>query len=398
MAEPLDITDPAFVADPYPAYARLRDDDPVHRVGDGTWLLTRYDDVTRALRDHDRFSSSPMNMGAPGFKFLIGSDPPDHTRLRRLVNKPFHPAAIAQLEPRIREISEQLVDEMIDANANANGDTDAGGAADLVLHVGYPLPVIVIAELLGIPGERRADFKRWSDAMLGGLSDDFDRGAGGVAAMEMFAYFNEVIADRREHPGEDLISLLVGGSEPLDNQELLMFCMLLLVAGNETTTNLVSNMALALFDRPDAVARLRDDPSLLPAAIEEALRFDAPVQGLMRRVTEDVVLGEGTTVRAGELVTVLYGSANRDERRYGPDAADYKVDRYEGLKGVADHVGFGGGIHYCLGAPLARLEAKVVFEDVLRRTTGMHQTGEGERTSNLIVRGMKSLPVAFDVV
>jgi cytochrome P450 len=388
--EPIDVYDQAFLADPYPTYARLRDEDPVHRIGDGTWLLSRYEDVTRVVRDHDRFSSSPMNMGAPGFKFLIGADPPDHTQLRRLVNKPFHPAAIGQMEPRIRSICNTLMDEMLEANER--------GEADLVQHVGYPLPVIVIAELLGIPSERRADFKRWSDAMLGGMSEDFDRGAGGTAAMEMFAYFNDVIAERKDHPGEDLISLLVTGNEPLNNQELLMFCMLLLVAGNETTTNLVSNLGLALFDRPAADQRLRDDPSLIPAAIEEALRYDAPVQGLMRRVTEDVVLGEGTEVPAGAVVTVLYGSANRDERKYGPNADDYVVDRYEGLKGVADHVGFGGGIHYCLGAPLARLEAKVVAEEVLRRTKGMHQTGAGERTSNLIVRGMKSLPVAFEPI
>ena len=388
MAPLVDLADPAFFADPYPVYRRLRDEDPAHQVATGAWLLSRYDDVSRALRDHDRFSSSPMNMGAPGFKFLIGSDPPDHTRLRRLVNRPFHPAAIAQLEPRIRAICAELVDELCEANDR--------GDADLVQHVGYPLPVIVIAELLGIPGERRADFKRWSDAMLGGMSEDFDRAGGAVAAMEMFGYFNEVIAERRSAPGDDLVSLLVGGPEPLDNQELLMFCMLLLVAGNETTTNLISNGALALFDRPDAVARLRAAPDLIPAAIEEALRFDAPVQSLMRRVVEDVEIG-GRRLPAGEQVVVLYGAANRDERRYDR-ADDFVVDRYAGVKGVADHVGFGAGIHYCLGAPLARLEAKVVAETLLARTRGMHRTGDGRRTANLLVRGMTALPVAFEPV
>lgn len=387
MAPPeLDLASPAFFADPYPTYRRLRDESPCHRTADGAWLLSRYDDVSRALRDHDTFSSSPMNMGAPGFKFLIGSDPPDHTHLRRLVNRPFHPAAIAALEPRIRAICSELVDELCDANAR--------GEADLVEHVAYPLPVIVIAELLGIPIERRADFKRWSDAMIGGMSEDFDRSAGATAAMEMFAYFNDVIADRRTSPGDDLISLLVGGAEPLSNQELLMFCMLLLVAGNETTTNLISNGALALFDRPEAVARLRDEPALLPAAIEEALRFDAPVQSLMRRVVREVEIG-GRTLAPGATVVVLYGAANRDERHY--DRADeFVVDRYAGVRGVADHVGFGAGIHYCLGAPLARLEARVVGEELLRRTRGMRPAAAGRRTSSLLVRGMTSLPVTFE--
>jgi cytochrome P450 len=387
MAPPeLDLASPAFFADPYPTYQRLRDEAPCHQVAGGTWVLSRYDDVARALRDHETFSSSPMNMGAPGFKFLIGSDPPDHTQLRRLVNRPFHPAAIAQLEPRIRVICTELIDDLAAAAGR--------GEADLVEQVAYPLPVIVIAELLGIPIERRADFKRWSDAMIGGLDAGGDQSHRGTAAMEMFAYFNDVIAERRTAPGDDLISLLVGGAEPLSNQELLMFCMLLLVAGNETTTNLISNGAMALFDRPDAVARLRDEPALLPGAIEEALRYDAPVQSLMRRVVQEVEVG-GRTLRPGATVVVLYGAANRDERHY-ERAEDFVVDRYAGVRGVADHVGFGAGIHYCVGAPLARLEARVAAEELFRRTRGMRPAGAGRRTSSLLVRGMTSLPVTFE--
>ena len=384
------MSDPAFLDDPYPSYARLRDEDPIHQTGPRSWLVSRYDDVTRVVRDHDRFSSSPMNIGSGGARFLIGADPPDHTQLRRLVNRPFHPAAIAQLEPRIREICDEMIDELCAANER--------GEADLIEHLGYPLPVIVIAELLGIPAERRDDFKRWSDAMVGEVAPDADRASIGASAMEMFAYFDDVVAERRTAPGDDLISLLVGGAEPLNSQELQLFCMLLLVAGNETTTNLVSNGALALFERPDVVARLRAEPALIPAAVEEVLRFDGPVQGLMRRATEDVVLGEGTTVAEGDVVTVLYGSANRDRRHYGPDAEEFVVDRYAGVRGVADHVGFGAGIHYCLGAPLARLEAKVAAEALLERTRGMRPVGAGERRRNFIVRGMRSIPVTFEPV
>jgi cytochrome P450 len=387
--EPIDVFDPVFLDDPYPTYARLRDDDPVHRESRGAWLLSRYDDVVGALRDPARFSSAPLNAGAPGFKFLIGSDPPDHTTLRRLVNKPFHPAAIAQMEPRIRAIAEELIDELME-KAEANN-----GEVDLVASVGFPLPVIVISDLLGIPAERREDFKRWSDAMIGGLSPDSDRSKQAVAAMEMFAYFNEVIAERRERPGEDLISLLVGGTEPLSNEELLMFCMLLLVAGNETTTNLLSNLTLVMLARDDVQDALRDPsrPTALRDAIEETLRYDAPVQSLWRRSTGTYEVN-GTTVPEGSEVVVIYGSANRDPRKY-ERADEFVLDRFSGVA-VPDHVGFGAGIHHCLGAPLARLEARVAIETLLSRTKDLRPPASGvpgQRIHNTIVRGMTSLPL-----
>lgn len=379
--EPFNPFDPGMAEDPYSHYARLRDLDPVHysEVAGG-WVLSRYDHVKMALHDWERFSSAPLGAGMGGFRFLIGSDPPDHTTLRRLVNRPFHPRAIAALEPRIRQICTELLDELLEHGT--------AGTGDLIGHLGYPLPVIVIAELMGIPAERRDDFKRWSDAMIGGLSPDFDRSAGAIATMEMFSYFNEVIAERKQKPGDDLLSLLVTGNEPLNNQELLMFCMLLLVAGNETTTNLISNGALALFDHPEIVERLRENPSLIPDAVEETLRYDAPVQALWRLTTTPVEL-EGRTIPEGSQVITLYASANRDERHY-PDADRFVLDRRP-----TDHMAFGAGIHLCLGAPLARLEARVAWEELFSRTRSVEPAGPGERVHNMIIRGMRSIPVTL---
>jgi cytochrome P450 len=275
----VDFRDPAFIADPYPAMARLRDEDPVHRLADGLWLVTGYDDVVSVLRGWDRFSSElgygftteerstrrmglmasmgagnamsemgPMMSGFAGLRVLIAADPPDHTTLRRLLSKPFAPRQIWSLEARVRDICRPMVDELL---ADAEG-----GEADLFATISYPLPVTVIAELLGIPAERRADFKRWSDALVGGMA--VAAGASpqrdAAAVFEMFQFFNEVITDRRRSPGDDLISILVTDGESgaqLSTPEIIAFCVLLLVAGNETTTNLLGNLFRALFAHPD---------------------------------------------------------------------------------------------------------------------------------------------------
>ncbi len=417
--KPVRLLDPEFLRDPYPTYSWLRDNSPVHHLGAGFWTVSRYDDCLAVLREPQTFSSqlgyggmtqpgrvaqalgadvrtrdvldSGMGMlmrGMAGFRVLIATDPPDHTRLRRLVGKPFSPKAIWALEPRIREICDGLVDELFDARRD--------GEADLWAHISYPLPTMVIAEVLGIPSERKADFKRWSDAVVNGLSlsgasTDPQRGLSG--AMEMWQYFTEAVEDRRAHPRGDLISLLVTqgteGDEPLSSGELVMFCILLLLAGNETTTNLLGNFFRAGFAHPDQLDRLREQPELAKPAIEEALRYDPPVQGLWRGTTRPAMVGD-TEIPADDRVMVLFASANRDERHWGPDAGDFRIDR-----GGTDHIAFGTGIHLCLGQALARLESRIAVETLLARTRSIEPAREPTATMTPVLRGVTSQPVTL---
>lgn len=397
-----DPLDPATAADPYPVYARLRDQEGVHHSeAIGAWVLSRYEDVVHCLRDHDRFSNAPLDdhAGSSTLRFLGGSDPPDHTKLRRLVAKPFMPSAVAAMEPWIHRICENLVDDLIRANERCE--------ADLMRHVGFPLPIMVMAELLGIPHERRDDFKRWSDAVFGDLT--FDPGGGYQAGqrrrrsqhdpyhagdpksvIEMLRFLGQVVDERARDPRDDLISTLVSGPEPLSRDELVVFCMMFLVGGNETTANLVSNIALALFDHPSEAARLAEDTTLIPAAVEEVLRFDAPVQGLWRATKTQVDIG-GSTIPARSLVMVLFGSANRDPAHF-PCPDEFDVTR-----NPRDHLAFGNGIHLCLGAPLARLEGRILMEALLERTRDIRRAGPGERLRHAVVRGMTRLPVVFEM-
>ncbi|HZU72425.1 MAG TPA: cytochrome P450 [Acidimicrobiales bacterium] len=370
--------DPAIADDPYPHYARVRATDPVYQSpATSSWVLTGYAEVVTALRDHGRFSSAPLGSGIEGMRSLIGSDPPDHTALRRIVQPHFIPSVVAALEPRVRSAAQPFVAAFIRAAEQ--------GTADLVDEIAYPVPVTVIADLLGIPAERREDFKRWSDAMIGGIG-----GSGRDASVygEMFGFFAGEIDRRRAEPGPDLISALVNGREPLSQRELLMFCMLLLVAGNETTTNLLGNLMMVLLDRPDVAKRISAEPACIPAVVEECLRFDSPVQALWRQVREDTTLG-GKELAAGSSVVVLYGAANRDPAKY-PEPDTFDPDR-----NPKDHVAFGSGIHLCLGASLARLEARVVMEELAPVLTSLQLAGTPERVVNPIVRGLRRLPLSL---
>ncbi|GAA3211267.1 cytochrome P450 [Actinocorallia longicatena] len=395
----LDLNDPDFVADPYPVYAWLRDVEPVHySAANDLWLVSRYDDVLAVLRDAPGFSSdlgkaglddNPFNPAIriprrlarlldrlPPVRTLLTSDPPHHTQLRRKVAKAFTPRRIAALEPRIREITERLVDDLDD---------------DLVRDVASPLPTIVIAELMGIPADRRDDFKRWSDELVNGLLTGGSRIRMARSALAVSWFFARTVRSRRHRPGGDVISLLVTrdqDGDALTLAELVNFCILLLVAGNETTTNLVSNAMLALFDRPDLWRRLGTDPDLAPAVVEETLRYDGPAQGLLRVTTAEVRIGD-VTVPEGARVLPLTGSANRDPRHWAdPDA--FRLDRPAG-----DHIAFGSGIHYCIGTALARLETRIVLETLARRHPHLGPAGVPERIQSPVLRGLRTLPVTI---
>jgi cytochrome P450 len=408
---------PALVEDPYAWYAELREHDPVHYSPSlDAWFVARYDDVLRVLRSPEEFSSSailaprgeirgPLGGTAPGAgadasrrpgglmgampdpsRFLLTADPPDHTKLRRLVSKPFTPSAIAALEPHVRALTEKLVDDLIAASAR--------GEADLIGHLGGPLPLLVIAHMLGIDAEHEVAFREWSSAMTLGAPGDFSRAMRPGMMFEMIGYLAEAIDARRADPRDDIISMLVTGAEPLDAQELLMFTVLLLIAGNETTTSLIGNGTLALWANPEQLERLGADASLVPACIEEALRYDSPVQALSRQTTITVDVG-GITISEGQRIYVLYASANRDVQHFD-DPAQFRIDREPG-----DHIAFGNGIHFCLGAALARLEGQVAAETLIGRVRTISPAGPMVRKPTppqpgpALLRGVARLPVTI---
>ena len=380
--------DSAWRSDPYDAYRQLRDEAPIHRSPDsGTWCVSRYDDVVSVLKDPDTFSSRAMftvlmNGGSDkppplnwdGIKFLvrfawrvrvnvlnfgkermlIAADGEPHSSLRTIVNRGFTPRRIASWEPRVRSLTEELLAPL-----------RAGEPFDVVHDLATPLPVTLIAEMLGVEPERMREFKSWSDEIIAGSSGpkrttypDPPHPDTAAALEALAGYLSRTIRERRNAPGDDLISTLLASQEgdaALTTFEVVQFVMLLLVAGNETTTNLIGNAVRALLDHPDERAALASDPARVPLVMEETLRFNAPVQMVFRSATRDTEVA-GTAIPKGATVAAILGSANRDERRF-PDA-----DLFQPGRDTRGHLGFGFGAHFCLGAALARLEATSALE------------------------------------
>jgi cytochrome P450 len=372
---------PEFQADPYPAYAELRSHDPVsHQEGFNSWVISRYEDVAYVLKNPTLFSSSAIDMHVEGdqTRTIINTDPPEHTKMRNLVNRAFTPRMVLDMEPRIREITRGLLDRAMPA-----------GEMDLVEDLAIPLPVTVIAELLGVDPARREEFKRWSDSMITQPPDRTTESNHDFA--EFADYFRQVIEERRREPRADLISVVVAAEEgdlKLTPNEVLAFVALLLLAGNETTTNLIGNAMLALFEHPEQLAAVQADKSLIPNMIEEALRYDAPVQFLFRTATADEEVG-GRIIPKGSGLIPIYASANRDERRFADP------NRFDISRNASGHLAFGLGVHFCLGAPLARLEARVAFEELFASTAALHRVGGIERLTSLFLRGLRHMPVGF---
>jgi cytochrome P450 len=374
--------------DPFPQYEKMRESAPVFQdEASGSWHVFRYDDVQRVLSEHGTFSSrmggdDPSETGQLFAASLITADPPRHRQLRSLVTQAFTPKAVDALAPRISALTEELLDGIA-----------SQGSADLIAELAYPLPVIVIAELMGIPAEDRDRFKHWSDVIVSQTQTGAQTADHSSTNREMTEYFLTLIEYRRRQPGTDLISnLLVAeiDGQKLSVAELLGFCSLLLVAGNETTTNLIGNAVLSFTEQPGTMERLRAGPSLLPHAIEEVLRYRSPVQSMYRVTATDTTLGD-VHVPAGAPLVAWIGSANRDERQFR-EPEQFDIDRTPNR-----HLAFGHGIHFCLGAPLARLEARIALQGILDRLPGLTLAPGArlERMDSTIIYGVKELPVSW---
>ena len=389
----LSAENPAFIADPYPLYAQIRAEGPVIFT-DPRWILSYYEDIYPLLRDprfgRGGYTDLILQVFGPGpvydafSRWMLFMDPPNHTRLRSLATRAFTPRAVE----RIREAIQQLVDGMLDGL-----ERDGGG--DLIAAFAYPLPVMVICELLGVPPDDREEFRLWSDSLGKALQIQFATpeivAKANEAAEHLSDYFRDFVADHRQHPRDDLLSALIAAEDEhgkLTEDELLAMAALLFFAGHETTVNLIGNGVLHLLQQPEQWRLLRDNPSLARNAVEEVLRYESPVQITGRVALADVEV-HGVTIKEGQVISALLGSANRDPARF-PDP-----DRLDIQRPDIQHLSFAAGAHYCLGAALARLEGEIAFTTLTGRFPNLKLVPEplGWR-KNVVLRGLTRLPVS----
>lgn len=378
--------------DPHTFYTRLRSEEPLYYVeGMNAWVLTRYEDALsllkdpRFIKDYRKIVQSEHEQGALqemasniNMRNMLMADPPDHTRLRSLVSKAFTPRMIEQLRPRIQQITDELLDAVQEQ-----------GKMDLIPDFAYPLPITVISEMLGIPVKDRPKFRTWTQGIINGQEE-------ARSSLEaFFGYIKTLLDEKRVHPGNDLISHLIQVEEngdQLDENELISMIFLLIVAGHETTVNLLGNGTLALLQHPDQLQLLQRDPSLIPSAVEELLRYTAPVSLSDERWAGEDIMLHGKLIRKGEMVVAALISANADPQQF-PAGDTLDITRREN-----QHLAFGKGIHYCLGAPLARLEGQIAFSTLFRRLPNLQLASDPEQltwNSNSMLRGLKSLPLTF---
>lgn len=402
-----DLYSPTFKRDPYPLYAKLRTDTPVFRhaglgANEQFWFVTGYAEAETVLRDHKRFMKNYHNTLTPEQRaqlpplprlaqlldqHMLNLDGADHLRQRNLVNKAFTTRIINSMQDRVQRIADELLDRVV-----------AKGAMDLIDEYAFPLPIVVIAEMLGIPAADRDRFRAWSDAFVTPAMNEDEWRKAERLLTEFIEYLSAIFAERRRQPRNDLITALLQAEEAgdqLSEEELYSMVVLLIVAGHETTVNLLGNGTLALLRHPAQLAKLIAEPTLMPNAVEELLRYDGPVErATMRFAAEDLELG-GQLIGRGEGLIVVLGSANRDAAQFSqPDALDLTRDN-------SRHLAFGYGVHYCVGAPLARLEGRIALSTLLRRLPNLRLATPVEELTwrfNPILRGMHHLPVAWDVV
>jgi cytochrome P450 len=395
--------EPGFFEDPYPHYTALRAREPVHHSPLGSWVLTRYDDCIRVLRDPSlsvvEANATPRPVDEEmaklfegrtdrGSRAILNLDPPDHDRLRRLVQKAFTPKTVENLRPEV----ERLVGEALDAVV-ARGT----GEMDLIADLAFPLPFAVISEMLGMPMERRDELREWSHALVKTLDPimTVEEAQAAIAGSDaMTEHLEVVIAAKRRDPGDDLLSALIAaedGGDVLDERELLDQVVLLYIAGHETTVNLIGNGTLALLRHPDQLDRLRTDPSLAQNAVEELLRFDSPVQ-FSRRIALEEFEVDGHRIEAKSFVLTCLGAANHDPEHWGPTADELDLGR----AGAAQHISFGSGVHHCLGAALARVEGRAAFTALTQRFPDLALADAPPAWNNRIVlRGLDTLPLTL---